>query len=282
MSSPTATEKIINLLNEGFKLKNSIYRELSALKEDSKYNAVVHRKEFDEKANNWGTEVVSALNEIFPTELEANIFLNPEVPTRYVDQNDTPTDQLVYRLHYYLKALDTITKERLSQYTDLPQKTRLYIEDIESFQKVRDINPKMVLGNLDNGFLDKSEEKIQTALERILGVAFHKKDWGGELNDLYTTNIVFNGARRSAAFLLKGNGIGKKEMTIADCGKNGDQLVRLFSISAELYVIQYVGNISELLIEDANGKALQRKALYLVMDGQDTARILLAYNEVNN
>lgn len=90
---------------------------------------------------------------------------------------------------------------------------RLYVEDVDSFSKVRDVNPSMVTRFLSNSFLDWSEDQVQLALEQILDVSFHKKDWGGEINDLYTANVVVAGDRRATAFLLKGPGIGKKEMT---------------------------------------------------------------------
>ena len=130
-----------------------------------------------------------------------------------------------------------------------------------------------------------AEDAVQLALERILGVPFHKKDWGGETNDLYTANLTVSGARRAAAFLLKGPGIGRKTMTIADCGKNGDQLVRLFTSPAELFVIQYVGPVAEALVTDVAGKVQERRAEgktahYLVLDGQDTARLMHAYGEL--
>jgi hypothetical protein len=73
------------------------------------------------------------------------------------------------------------------------------------FQKVRDVNPAMVSKFLKGGCLDRSEDQIQTALEQILGVTVHKKDWGGELNDLYTANVIVRGVRRATAFLLKGS-----------------------------------------------------------------------------
>ena len=87
------------------------------------------------------------------------------------------------------------------------------------------MNPAMVRHLVTNGYLASSEDEVQTALEQILEVPFHRKDWGGEINDLYTANVVVNGARRATAFLLKGPGIGKKVMEIADCGKRGDQIV---------------------------------------------------------
>ena len=61
---------------------------------------------------------------------------------------------------------------------------------------MRDVNPGMVAKFLKEGFLDQTENQIQLALEQILGVSFHKKDWGGEVN-LYTANVIVNGARRA-------------------------------------------------------------------------------------
>ncbi len=157
---------------------------------------------------------------------------------------------------------------------------RLFVDDIDSFQKVRDVTPQMVADVLPNGFLNCSEEQVQVALEQILSVPFHKKDWGGEINDLYTSNVMVRGRRRDTAFLLKGPGIGQKEMHIADCGKRGDQLVRLFDTPAQLYVVQYVGPIADLLIKDVKGKAAGKKVQFVIMDGQDTARVLRAYGRL--
>ncbi len=74
-------------------------------------------------------------------------------------------------------------------------------------------------------------------------------------------------------------------MTIRDCGRNGDQIVRLFQSPAELFVIHYVGPIAEAVIEDVHGKTVARRAQgananYLIIDGQDTARLLYAYNKL--
>ena len=73
-------------------------------------------------------------------------------------------------------------------------------------------------------------------------------------------------------------------MEIGDCGKNGDQLLRLFDSPAQLFVVQYVGNISEAVSRDVDKKIdnLRAKgeiAHYCIIDGQDTARILRAYNK---
>jgi uncharacterized membrane protein len=83
------------------------------------------------------------------------------------------------RLVISIFRIETIRQTSLAQYTDLPIQDRLYVEDIDSFQKVRDVNPAMVTHFLENGFLSLSEDQVQLALEQILGVSFHKKDWGG-------------------------------------------------------------------------------------------------------
>lgn len=164
-------------------------------------------------------------------------------------------------------------------------KDRLFIDDIESFSKVRDVAPAVVAHLLERGYLDAAEDTIQKALEEILAVPLHKKDWGGEVSDLYTANVLIHGARRPTAFLLKGNGLTKKVMEIRDCGKNGDQVVRLFQSPADVFVIQFVGNISEAVIQHAHGEIARQKTQgkeshFLTIDGQDTARLLYAYGKL--
>ena len=95
--------------------------------------------------NQWATEVVTELTRIFPTELESNLFLNPEMPLGAVS-GDYEYQSLVRRLGYFIRGLETIRQTSLPQYTDLPIQDRLYIEDIDSFQKVRDVNPSAVAG----------------------------------------------------------------------------------------------------------------------------------------
>lgn len=167
-----------------------------------------------------------------------------------------------------------------------PLRDRLMIEDIDNFERVRAVAPADVTRFLSrDGYLDLPEDDVQRALEDILSVPFHKKDWGGEVNDLYAANVLVNGARIPTAFLLKGNGLRRAEMRIADCGKNGDQLLRLFESPAYLFVVQFVGHISEAVIADVQGKVALRRAKgtpawFLVIDGQDTARLMHAHDRL--
>ena len=163
---------------------------------------------------------------------------------------------------------------------------RVSIEDIKEFSAVGDISPEKVMELLDErGRLEALEDDIQTGLEEVLDVPCHKKDWGGEKCDLYTANVTLKGRRVQAAFLLKGKGLRKPELVIGDCGKNGDQLVRLFDCSAELFVVEFVGQVSEGVIRDVEGKTeLHRRrgkpAWYCIINGQDTARLLKAYDKL--
>jgi hypothetical protein len=163
---------------------------------------------------------------------------------------------------------------------------RLHPDEIDSFQKIRDILSSNVQSFLDKaGRINLLEDFIQKCLEDILSVPLHKQDWGGEENDLYTANVVYNGKRIPAAFALKGRGQKHKMLEISDCGKNGDQLVRLFQSPADLFVLQYGGEISENVIKDMEGKTdlhrhKAKQGWYCVLNGQDTARLLLAYGKL--
>jgi hypothetical protein len=231
----------------------------------------------------WADKVVQSLEGIFPTQLERHLFLDPEIPFGSVS-GDYNYQSLLRRCKYYVRGLNKIRLVSLSEYTDLPLDARLYIEHIDSFHKVRDVNPREVADMLDDGYVDRSEDSIQTALERILSVPFHKKDWGGEQNDLYTANLLINGTRHDTAFLLKGNGLKSRTMEIKHCGVNGDQIGRLCKSPAKVLIIQFVGRISEAIIDDIDSKVRLartqgRDAWYCIIDGQDTARLLRAYGE---
>jgi hypothetical protein len=196
----------------------------------------------------------------------------------------------------FLKLLETAPSQAFANSHKLEEsstqpgarstKDRLHVDDIESFEKVRGVDASRVAHFLKNGMLEISEDAVKRAIEAILSVPFHHRDRPDELNDIYTANVIVNQSRRPTAFMLKGPGIGKNEMTIAHCGKNGDQLVRLFESPADLFVIQFVGRIAEMVIKDVEGKidALHKRgkaAQFLILDGQDTARLLFAYEKLD-
>jgi hypothetical protein len=284
MHVATANEELLALVNEGYDAISSMQSAYQARKSNGTYDDSKDVAELVAPVDAWANKVAGALGRIFPTQLETHLFLDPEIPFAAVSGDYNYGCALV-RCRHFVRGLNRIRLQSIPEYTDLPLDIRLYVEDIDSFHKVRDVNPSIVMDVLTDGYLDRSEDSVQTALERILSVPFHKKDWGGEQNDLYTSNLLINGARHETAFLLKGNGLGNRTMEVKHCGVNGDQILRLVSSPAKLFVIQFVGRISEAVASDIEGKARYarsqgRNVWYCVMDGQDTARVLRAYGEL--
>ncbi len=155
----------------------------------------------------------------------------------------------------------------------------LTIDEIDSFQKVK--NLPLAVAEPQVPIL---EETFQQGLQRILGEAGIFKDWGGEGDDLFSTRILLNGKRMATAFALKGRGT-KGKLTPKKLGENGDQIQRLFKSPAEVFIIQYWGQIAESVSEQmkelatAKSAREQKKVYYALIDGQDTMRIIKAYPE---
>lgn len=288
-SRPSAQETLIQLLTVGYRLGRRIYADYDAKRQAGTFNPEKDVVDYQTELQSWIDKTHRALLALFPTDMEASYFVQLfSVSAADYSNIDTTVGRLIYeRIPTYVARLERILQSNLDMYLDLPMADRIFVEDVDSFSKGRGVNPAMVAPWLKDGRLELSEEEVQMALESILEVPFHRKDWGGETNDLYTANVVLNGIRRSTAFLLKGRGLRSQEMTLAECGKNGDQIQRLFRSPAELFVVQYVGPIADAVISDLREKvALKRSAgtdaNFLLLDGQDTARLLYAYGKLGN
>ncbi len=284
MAKSTAEEELTLLVSEGYKIASWMLEDYSDKDTARIYNMETDNALYQEKLNSWYVKVVHTLNSIFPTDLEKNTFDHPEENGLVGMGVNVNYDRLRRRTIAFTRGLQRIIEVNLSRYTDLPIQTRLFLEDIDSFKKAKDVNPAVVKPFLKDGYyLDLSEDAIQMGLEQVLDVSFHKKDWGGEENDLYTASVVVQGGKIASAFLLKGNGLKKRVLEIANCGSNGDQIVRLVQSPAQLFFIQFVGEVSENVVKDIEGKVellrgRGKDARYCILNGQDTARILHAYN----
>ena len=153
----------------------------------------------------------------------------------------------------------------------------LTIDSIKSFSKIRGI-----VNSLDT--TSYREEKIKKAFQKIVGERGLFKDWVGERSDLYTTQIVLKNARIPAAIAFKGRGT-KGKLVPAKMGKNGDQIGRLFSEPAQLFLVVYNGQIDSSIISQmeafAIGNALGgSKSIYFgVVDENDLGRLANAYSQ---
>jgi transposase len=89
------------------------------------------------------------------------------------------------------------------------------------------------------------ETEIKAAFAEIIGEPINPKDWGGERSDLFSSRVMLERKRISSAFVFKGPAQ-FRPMTMAQLGKNGDQIDRLFSEPADL-----VHEIDALARQDA-------------------------------
>ena len=124
-----------------------------------------------------------------------------------------------------------------------------------------------------------AETDIKTAFAAIIGEAFIPKDWGGETSDLTTSHLAVDGKRLVAAFAFKGPAK-FHPMTVADLGKNGDQIYRLFSEPADIVLLQHCHAITQPVRAHmrAFATSTHRPRPFCLIDGADTVRILKAHS----
>ena len=149
------------------------------------------------------------------------------------------------------------------------------VDDIDSFRKVLKIkNPKSI---------NPLEIETKSLIQKILGTKGKFTDWGGETDDLFTTNLLVKNKRIHTAFALKGKGT-KGKLIPKKMGKNGDQIQRLFRSPAQALIIQYNDQIDSSILElmkelsIAKSAKEHRRIFYGIIDGTDTARIFKAYS----
>src|ERR1700675_497554 len=153
---------------------------------------------------------------------------------------------------------------------------QINVDHIDSFanirrvKRIRSVIPQPV-----------SEALFKRGVQKILGEVGKFQDWGGELNDLFTTRLRVNGKRIQAAFGFKGRGQGGV-LTPKKMGKNGDQIQRLFMSDAEAFIVQYWGQVHEsvyrLMHELAKAKSVSEgnTVFYGIIDGAAAQLLMLA------
>jgi hypothetical protein len=126
-----------------------------------------------------------------------------------------------------------------------------------------------------NVLRDISEKQVKNAFAEIIGECDVPKDWGGEQFDLWTSRITVRSEHLQAAIMFKGPAA-FKPMTIAELGKNGDQIDRLAQTAADILVVQHCHSIKAPVINMLRNYALNPRhpRRYMTIDGYDTVRIL--------
>jgi hypothetical protein len=150
------------------------------------------------------------------------------------------------------------------------------IDDLEPFAKIKRVKANGFLGNA------LSEDAFKQGIKTILGEPGEFKDWGGETSDLYSSRATIKGKRRRITFAFKGPAK-KGKLVPGMMGKNGDQIQRLFQEPADIFMVQYHGQIDASVVRQMQALALARWATtgdqvyYGVIDGADSQRLTRAY-----
>jgi hypothetical protein len=119
-SKNSAQEALTALVNEGCRLLSSIESDCDDKRQNGTFNTEADNNKYEESIKQWANkEVIPALNSIFPTELEQNIFINRETSMRVVYRPDQRFGELRDFLFVHIQKLQGILKS-LTEYTDLP------------------------------------------------------------------------------------------------------------------------------------------------------------------
>jgi len=170
------------------------------------------------------------------------------------------------------------TTVRLQISTRIAKTKQVTVDDIHSFAKVRKIR------TVPAKRLALPEKAFKEGIQRIIQEFGTFNDSPGERFDLLSTRVVLNSSRIATAFAFKGPGK-KGVLRPASLGRNGDQIQRLFHSEAELFLLQYWGQVDESVVEQMRVFATARsvhtgeRVRYGVIDGRDSDRLVLAYPE---
>lgn len=155
----------------------------------------------------------------------------------------------------------------------------VHVDGITSFARIRDVPPVRTKKAL-NQLREVPERDIKAAFAEIVSENTVPADWGGEQSDMFSSRVQLDGKRVSTAFAFKGPAK-FHPMTMADLGKNGDQINRLFAEPAELLVLQHCHEITAPVRDTMRAFAQQmgNPRLFCLIDGYDTVRLLKAYQK---
>lgn len=150
------------------------------------------------------------------------------------------------------------------------------VDDIDSFSRVKEVSVT------PGDYSRVPEATFKRSVAKILREEGKFQDWGGERNDLYTTKVRIRGRRYRAAFAFKGPGT-RGILVPSRMGKAGNQIQRLIKTPADVFILQYWGQIGEDVVEQMEELAKARAAVegtvvfYGTIDGDDSNRLRKAY-----
>jgi hypothetical protein len=161
----------------------------------------------------------------------------------------------------------------------LPWQMEVFRSQVNNF--AASANEKMPSAAELKKLLTIPESAVKAAFASIIGEPFVPKDWGGEQSDLVSTQVRINGQPVATAFAFKGPSVPRK-LTVADLGKNGDQISRLFSEPSDFFVLQHCHAVTSAVRDHMRAFAtrINRLRPFCIIDATDTVLILKAYEKL--
>ena len=156
---------------------------------------------------------------------------------------DDSTDGLISARLYAAGQLHNVERKKPAlgdTFGRLPYQMEVFLLQVDAFKDAWE-SPSPTKKQL-SALLKIPEKDIKEAFAQILGEPFVPKDWGGERSDLVTTRVTLEGKPVATAFAFKGPAV-PKPLTVADLGKNGDQISRLFTEPVDFVVLQHCHQI---------------------------------------
>ena len=159
----------------------------------------------------------------------------------------------------------------------LGQAVEITIDDIDQFARVRKKKKE------SPALKPLPEEKFKRGLLKLFGETGKFPDSGIERDDFITNKLTMKGRRHNAAFALKGPGLPAKTMNPAGWGKRGNQIQKLVSAPAQVFILQAEKQFDEDSLEQLqklveHKAAQQHRTLYYGhIDRADSLRLRRAY-----
>ena len=146
VSRASCDEQLLRHLNDGYALARGIFDDYEAKRAANTFDAQADTKAFRDRLSEWLNATYRSLLAIFPTPLEANLFIQRFSlnAVSYTGMSEEVGNLVMGRIPEYIDRLHRIVERHAPRYGDLPLKERLFVEDIDSFAKVRDVNAAVV------------------------------------------------------------------------------------------------------------------------------------------
>lgn len=198
----------------------------------------------------------------------------------------------VFALAHGVEAIEVVDQLQLirdellelaRQHLVLARPLLIQMDQIDTFAKVAEVPATQVEAFCP---LDLPEDDVEQIIANVIGEPFRQKDWGGELDDLFSMSVQLGGRAVRTSFMLKGRGLGTV-MKMKNLGKNGDQVMRMVKQPAELFVVQHVNRIDGSVISHLEDAVAARRAeghdvVGSIWDGVAIARLGVAHGYLNS